>query len=112
MRAEEGDFGWRKVKVNGLHLLWFDVKSVEGRKEEKVKEIKAKGHLAIGGRVKEWSPREREDWVQSWRTAWVSEQAKEKRKIVRDKKESREWKEKESFLCLSCISKYCNLCLI
>ena len=29
------------------------MKSVEGRKEEKVKEIKRKGHLAIWGRVKE-----------------------------------------------------------
>ena len=34
MRTEERNFGWRKVKVSGLHLLWFDGKSVEGRKEK------------------------------------------------------------------------------
>ena len=54
MRAEERDFGWSKVKVSGLHLLWFDVKSVEGRKEEKVKEIKGRGHSAIWAEGK-WS---------------------------------------------------------
>ena len=32
MRAEGRDFGWSKVKVSGLHLLWFDMKSVKGRK--------------------------------------------------------------------------------
>ena len=37
MRTEERDFGWSKVKVSGLHLLWFDVKSMEGRKQEKMK---------------------------------------------------------------------------
>ena len=57
MRAEKGDFGWSKVKVSGLHLLWFDKKSVEERKEEKVKEIKGIGHLAIWGREEKWGPR-------------------------------------------------------
>ena len=37
MRVEERDFGWSKVKVSDLHLLWFNVKSVEGRKREKMK---------------------------------------------------------------------------
>ena len=32
--------GWSKVKISGLYLMWLDVKSVKGRKEEKVKEIK------------------------------------------------------------------------
>ena len=31
-----------KVKVSGLYLLWLDVMSVEGRKEEKCEEIKGK----------------------------------------------------------------------
>ena len=39
MRAEERDFGGSKVEVSGLHLLWLDVKSVEGRKEGKDEEI-------------------------------------------------------------------------
>ena len=39
MRAKERDFGWSKVKVSGLHLLWLDVKSVKGRKEGKDEEI-------------------------------------------------------------------------
>ena len=54
MRTEERDFGWSKVKVSSLHLLWFDVKSVEERKEEKVKEIKGKGHSAIWELGVEW----------------------------------------------------------
>ena len=66
-RAEEKRFGWSKVKVSGLHWLWFDEKSMKGRKEEKVKEIKGKGHSAIWAeREKEWSPRV---WVLS--AAWV-----------------------------------------
>ena len=32
-------FGWSKVKISDLYLLWLDVKSVEGRKEGKDKEI-------------------------------------------------------------------------
>ena len=32
MRVEERNFGWSKVKGNGLHLLQLDAKSVEGRK--------------------------------------------------------------------------------
>ena len=39
MRAKERDFGWSKVKISGLHLLWLDVKSVKGRKEGKDEEI-------------------------------------------------------------------------
>ena len=39
MRAKERGFGWSKVKVSGLHLLWLDVKSVKGRKEGKDEEI-------------------------------------------------------------------------
>ena len=31
------DFGWSKVKVSDLHLLWYDKKSVEGWKEENEK---------------------------------------------------------------------------
>ena len=42
MKAKERDFGWSKVKVSGLHLLWYDVKSVEGRKEERWKKLKGK----------------------------------------------------------------------
>ena len=42
MRAEKGDFGWSKVKVSGLYLLWLDVKCVEGRKEGKDEEINRK----------------------------------------------------------------------
>ena len=37
MRIEERDFDWNKVKVSGLHLLWFYVKSVKGSKQEKMK---------------------------------------------------------------------------
>ena len=37
MRAEERDFGWSKVKVSDLHLMWLDEKSVKGRKEVKMK---------------------------------------------------------------------------
>ena len=78
-------------------VIWY--KGVEGRKEEKVKEIKEKGHSAIWGRVKEWTPYV---WglLQSWRTARVRtskrEEKKSQERIHRDK-ESREWKENESF---------------
>ena len=61
MRAEERDFGWNKVKVSGLHFLWFDVKSVEGRKQEKVKEIKGRGHSATWRRGKKSEVSECED---------------------------------------------------
>ena len=61
MRAEERDFGWSKVKISSLHLLWFDVKSMEGRKEEKVEEIKGKGHSAIEVEWKSELPKS-EDW--------------------------------------------------
>ena len=56
MRAEVRDFRWSRVKVSGMYLLWFDVKVVGGRKEEKVKDIKGRGHSAIWRREKERSP--------------------------------------------------------
>ena len=113
MRAEERDFGWSKVKVSDLYLLWFDVTSMEGRKEEKVKEIKGQGHSAIWGRVKEWTYRV---WglVQSWRTAWM--RADKKGKIRKSKKkwweiysekECSKWNENDNFF-----GKCCNLYLI
>ena len=37
MRAEERDFGWSKVKVSDLHLLWFDVKVWKEEKKKKWK---------------------------------------------------------------------------
>ena len=75
---KEKKIGWSKVKVGELHLLWIDVKSVKGRKEEK--------------EGKSQSVRT----VQFWRTVWVranqkrGEKYRDQEKIVRDKKS--EWK--------------------
>ena len=71
-----------KSKLSCLHLLWFDVKSVEGKKRtEKVKEIKGKGHLGIWGQEKRRSPSKWE-WGQcSLKELREWEQVKEKRKI-------------------------------
>ena len=120
MRAEERDFGWSKVKVSGLHLLWFDVKSVEGRKGERNKRERPFSHLGRG--KKKWSP-SKWDWGLSvvWQNCvseWASKREKKnresKRKLweIHREKENSEWKEKESFFCSSCISKCCNLYLI
>ena len=97
MRAEKRDFGWSKVKVSGLHLLWLDVKSVEGRKEGKDEEINREAiqPMKMEKEVKSQSVRTRcsVEELCEW------EQAKEKRKIekIHGEEESSEWKEKESF---------------
>ena len=76
---------------------------MEGRKEEKVKEIKEKGHSAIWGSVKEWSPFV---WglLQSWRSAWVRTSKREEKKQVKRKytvkKRVENKKKKESFSLL------------
>ena len=104
MRAEKRNFGWSKVKVSGLHLLWLDVKSVEGRKEGKDEEINREAiqPMKMKKEVKSQSVRTRcsVEELCEW------EQAKEKRKIERvrenydrytvRKKGNSEWKEKES----------------
>ena len=55
-------------KQVGLHLLWFDVKSVKGRKEGKDEEKKKE--RPFGQWVRKEAQRK---WglIQSWRTAWV-----------------------------------------
>ena len=121
MRAEERDFGWSKVKVNGLYLLWFDVKSVEGRKEGKDEKIKGeaiwpvskkseKNEVPLKVRTK-YSFEELYEWEQAKRK---EKNRENKRKLweIHNEKESSEWKEKKSSFCSSYISKYCNLYLI
>ena len=70
-----------------MHLLWSDEKSVKGRKEEKVKEIKGKAIRPFGAESEEkkWSPKV---WglVQSWRAAWVRASKREKKNRESKKK--------------------------
>ena len=58
--------------------MWFDEKSVEGRKDEKVKEIKERSHSASEDIEKEWSPIV---WglMQPWRAAWVRASKREEK---------------------------------
>ena len=78
----KGDFGWSKVKVSGLHLLWLDVKSVKGRKEGKDEELNREAIRPFGQR---W--RKRSEVPKVWRLgavlrSCVSESKQEsKRKI-------------------------------
>ena len=65
MRAEERDFGWSKVKVSGLYLLWFDVKSVEGRKEVKSQSVRTKCSLE---ELYEWEQAKRKE-KNNWKRA-------------------------------------------
>ena len=59
-------------------LLWFDVNSVEGRKEEKVKEIKGEGDSAIWDREKRRSP-SKWDWGQyDLEELWERERERER----------------------------------
>ena len=131
MRAKERVFGWSKVKVSGLHLLWLDVKSVKGRKEgEMKKEIERPfGQWRWAEKVKsrggeEVKPREKRspskwDWglVQSWRITWVRASKREeknregKRKYKMRKRVVSE-KKNGVFLYSSFIYKCCNLYLI
>ena len=50
-----------KVKAGELPLLWFDVKSVKGRKEGKDEEIKEEAIRPVKMGKKKWSPIESED---------------------------------------------------
>ena len=55
--------------------MWFDVKSVKGKKEEeKDDEIKRRGHSAI------------QLTVQSWITAWVRVSKREREKYRKEEK--------------------------
>ena len=91
--------------------MWCDVKSVEGRKEEKVREIKWKGHSAICGREKR-SRKSQHWWQCSLEELCEWEQVKEERNResmrklweIHGEKESSEWKEKESFFFTQIVS--------
>ena len=86
------DFDWSKVKVSDLHLLWFNVKSVEGRKEGKDEEINREAiqPMKMEKEVKSQSVRTRcsLEELREW------EQAKEKRKIERIRENTR-WGRKQ-----------------
>ena len=111
----KGDFGWSKVKVSGLHLLWLDVKSVKGRKEGKDEELNREAIRPFG---QKWRKEEKSQSVVRTRCSLEElrewEQAKEKRKIERVR-ENTQWrreqwvKKKKEFFYSSGIFKCCNL---
>ena len=74
----KGELKKREIGWKQLHLLWFDVKSVKGRKEGKNKEIKGE---AIQPVSKKRSPNEWLRTVQSWRIVWVRAGKREEKNI-------------------------------
>ena len=108
MRVEEREFGWSKVKVSGLHLLWLDMKSVKRRKEGKDEEISREAirQVKMGWRSevqRGWgceAPEKREvlaSEIEDWGSLeelrkWG--QAKEKRKIERVR-ENTQWEREQ-----------------
>ena len=96
-----------KLKQVGLHLLWFDVKSVKGRKEGKDKEKKKK-ERPFGQWVRKEAQRK---WglIQSWRTAWVrvsrrEEKNRESKRKLWEIYNEEESVKKKSFFFLQVVS--------
>ena len=89
-----------KLKQVGLHLLWFDVKSVKGRKEGKDEEKKKE--RPFGQWVRKEAQRKWE-LIQSWRTAWV--------RVSRREEKNRESKRKlwEIYSEEECVKKKISL---